>query len=355
MSETEKRQRAEYQKKRTRQIYIRSVVLICLAVAVLICGTTANQLSQSSYVTYNERGSVEYQVYLKDNQFYKQEYLTADYAYIAVLVDHIQTQFNYSMRVDGRAEYEYSYYMDAQLLILDKDSGAALYDPVYTLVEPVSGKSTESALELTQEISLDFHSYDAIAREYVTTYGLQNPTCQLVVTLHTVVDGTCPNVADGQGKFDVSLTIPLNKSTLKAQTNTTVPKLKVMACSTRGAQLLKVLTIVLGSVAVLWAVLLVVYVIRTRDRHINYARQVKKIMSSYKSYIQCIRDPIDTSGYQVLHLGTFTELLEIHDTLRLPILMYEDDDRTCTKFMILTDAGFIYCYEIVVAGVQVQV
>ena len=353
MSETEKKQRAEYQQHRTRQIYIRSIILVVLAAAVLLSGVYAGRLSRNAYVTYTESGSADYQVYINENKFYSEEYLDKDHAYISMLTDQIHAQLSYTMQAASRAEYTYSYYVDARLRVQDADSNAPLFDPVQTLVEPQSGTSTERTLKIEQAVQLDYQQYDTLAREFVQTYQLDNPRCDLLVTLHVNVDGTCPNVTADQGNYEVSLTIPLNKTTLKIETNTSVPQAeaKVMACSKEGAVLMGILCAALGAVLAVWAVWLVVYIVRTRDRHINYSRQVKKILSSYKSYIQCIKDPLDTAGCQVLRVESFTELLEIRDTVQMPILMHEDEDRTCARFTIPSGAGFIYAYEVTVAGV----
>lgn len=39
-------------------------------------------------------------------------------------------------------------------------------------------------------------------------------------------------------------------------------------------------------------------------------------------------------------------MLEIRDTIQMPILMYENDDRTCTSFMIPASQNFLYIFEI---------
>ena len=52
------------------------------------------------------------------------------------------------------------------------------------------------------------------------------------------------------------------------------------------------------------------------------------------------------SGYQVLNVDTFPELLEIRDTLQMPILMYEDEDKTCSEFVIAASNGLLYRFEV---------
>ncbi|MBQ9781787.1 MAG: hypothetical protein IJW26_01220, partial [Clostridia bacterium] len=66
----------------------------------------------------------------------------------------------------------------------------------------------------------------------------------------------------------------------------------------------------------------------------------------YRSYIQQITVPIDKEGKQVLTVSSFQELLEIRDTIQKPVLMYENDDKTLTEFLIPTDTAIIYAYEI---------
>ena len=39
-------------------------------------------------------------------------------------------------------------------------------------------------------------------------------------------------------------------------------------------------------------------------------------------------------------------MLEIRDTILKPILMYENDDQTCTRFYIPTETNLVYVHEI---------
>ena len=69
MSELEKKQRAEYQEHRKKEITKRSAIALILIVALVISGVTANRLSQNTFVTYTETGKADYQVYLNNNEF----------------------------------------------------------------------------------------------------------------------------------------------------------------------------------------------------------------------------------------------------------------------------------------------
>ena len=47
-----------------------------------------------------------------------------------------------------------------------------------------------------------------------------------------------------------------------------------------------------------------------------------------------------------MQVNTFNEMLEIRDTLQRPILMWENPDETCTKFIIPADTKILYLYQI---------
>lgn len=355
MSELEKLQRDVYQKNRNREITKRSVIALVLIVALVISGITANRLSQNTFVTYTENGKADYQVYLNNNEFYTEDYLDESHAYVSALIDEITATLSYDMNVNSnKASYEYSYFVDARVEVLDKDSGAPLYDPTYELVAEKTMTGSGKTLSISEPVTIDYHKYNELARQYVAEYDLSGTNSTLIVTLHVNVLSDCPDYANAeQGNYNVELRIPLNKTTLKITTSTTVPETesKVLACNNRGAIVFKVLAAVLAVAVLVWGILLLRYVLRTRDCHIDYARRVSKILSSYKSYIQKINNSFDTSGYQVLNVDTFPELLEIRDTLQMPILMFENEDKTCSEFVIAACNGLLYRFEIsVVVG-----
>lgn len=354
MSESEKKQRAAYQKGRSKQITVRSIIVIVLTVALLLCALSARSLSQNQYVTYTESGSVDYKVNLKNNSFYNEGALDENHAYVSSLVKDINAEFSYDMQVATQVEYNYSYYVDARLEVQDSETGAAIFDPVYELVAPKTASSSNQVLRINQPVTIEYNRYNNIAQQFVNTYGLKDAKSSLIVTLHVNIEGSCPDAPANQGEYTVDLRIPLNQTTLKIESNSSVPtaEAKVLACNNRSATAMLILSVLLAIADLVCIVLLLRYMILTRDRHINYARCVKKILSSYRSYVQKIKNPFNAENYQVLNVVSFEELLEIRDTLQKPILMYENPDRTCTKFFIPSDNGLCYAYKICVAGVH---
>jgi hypothetical protein len=122
---------------------------------------------------------------------------------------------------------------------------------------------------------------------------------------------------------------------------------KVLVCSeVKHLKTFKTLSYVFAVLEIILMIVLVVYIFASRNTDINYTIKVKKIMNGYKSFIQRILNKFNFEGFQILYLETIEELLDIRDTLQMPVLMYENDDKTCAQFMLPTTNNVLYMYEL---------
>ena len=358
MSEKEKTKRDKYRKNREKWIFAQSVIAAVLAIAVLISALVSYQLNQKYYVEYREGGSVDYDVYLKENEFYDSPYLEKDQAYVASLIDKIIANFYYEIDMNAEdVNYRYSYTITSRLEILDNSSDGTIYNPEYELVS-VQNKSQNSANRLTinEIVVLNYDDYNQLAGRFLETYDLSSTTSNIVVTLNVDVLSDCEAFSgNAVDTYSSELRIPLTTKTVNINMTSSVPdsESKMIAC-TRGAgsEVFKTTAIVLGIADLILILLLVAFIYFTRTPDITYTARVKKILSQYKSYIQKINNLFKTGGYQIILVDTFDEMLEIRDTIQAPILMYENEDKTCAKFMIPTDSKLLYLYEIKVEGYE---
>jgi len=356
MSESEQRKRGLYRKNREKWIFVQSVIIVVVAVAVLISSLVSYQLNQKYYIEYTERGNIDYDVYLKDNDFYDSPYLDKDQSYVASLIDKIIANFSYQIDMDADdVNYRYSYSINARLEIIDDTSGVAIFNPEYELVNvPNRSQSSTNRLSISEIVVLNYDDYNELANRFLDTYSLTHTTSNIVLTLNVDVLSDC-NAFSGSSvdTYSSELRIPLTTKTVNIKMMSSVPdaEAKMIAC-TRGAgsEAFKTTAIVLGLVDVMLILLLAAFIYLTRTADITYTSRVKRIVSQYKSYIQKIKNLFETRGYQVILVDTFDEMLEIRDTIQAPILMYENDEKTCTKFMIPTDSKLLYLFEIKVEG-----
>lgn len=356
MSEKEKKRRAVYQKNREKWIFAQSVIVAVLTLAVIISSIVSVQLKSKYYISYTESGSINYNVFLKDNDFYDEEYLGKNQSYVASLIDKIITDFRYEIDMDtDDVNYRYSYTIKSRLEIIDTTSDVAIYNPEYELVS-VENKTQNSSnrLIINETVLINYDEYNDLANRFLSTYELTGTKSHIVLTLSVDVLSSCDAFAGSSVDTYISeLRIPLTTKTVNINMTSAVPgdELSMIAC-TRGAgsEVFKTTAIVLGVVDGLLIGILVAFIYLTRTEDITYTARVKKIVGQYKSYIQKINNLFDTYGYQLIMVDTFDEMLEIRDTIQAPILMHENEDKTCAKFMIPTDSKLLYLYEIKIQG-----
>lgn len=352
MSNEEKKRRQDYKASRKQWIIIQIVLIVLASLLSVITGLAFNESNKTQYINYNETSEVDYRVYLKENDFYEEEYLGENQAYVVSLIDYIQTDFEYELDMDiENVNYEYTYFIDATLNIIDKNSNYPLFNPTQELKksETITQNSSEK-LQIKETIDIDYAHYNSIANEFLSVYDLNNMACTLVVSAHISIKSACKEfTTNSNNEYVVSLNIPLAAKTIDIKMSTTVPQeeTKILACkdlTKRDPALVAFVTAVI--IDVILSVILITYIFLTRNTDINYEIKVKKIVSSYKSYIQKINNPFDETGYQVLMVDTFEEMLEIRDTIQSPILMNENEDKTCSKFIIPTPTKLLYVFEV---------
>ena len=354
MSEEEKKIRSNYRKVRKRLINLQLVILILVLLVTVFSTTLAIVLNKKYYVNYSEKSSVDYGVSLKENNFYEDSYLGKDYEYIASLIDRVQATFKYELQIESQefVNFEYNYRVDAVVQIKHKISSKVLYSPVYNEVKEKSYTVSATNVSINQTLDVDYSKYNNIADAFINTYDLNNiANANLILQMHVNVLGTSDEFQNdtNENSYIASISIPLTTQTVDVKITSVVPpeEQKILSCTTENIALFfRLVAIISASIAVLLAIILWLYAFLSRNIDITYDIKVAKLWRNYKSFIQKMRNAFNVEGYQLIVIDTFNEMLEIRDTIQSPILMNENEDRTCTKFFIPTDTKLLYLFEI---------
>ena len=148
MSEKEKKRRAAYKQNRDKWIFAQSLIIAIITVAIIISSIVTVKLNKSYYIEYKQSGNIDYNVFLKDNEFYEEDYLGENQSYVASLIDKIIADFSYQIEMGtDNVNYHYSYSITSRLEIIDDSSKSPIYNPEYELVKvenKVQNSSTEN-------------------------------------------------------------------------------------------------------------------------------------------------------------------------------------------------------------------
>ena len=351
MSEAERRKRLNYKANRKKIIIILSVILVVVAISAAVCGAVYSALNKTVEAKYSESGSVDYRVGLKPNEFYEEEWLPSGQAYVAELIDTIEADLSYKMDVDvANVYYEFVYDVTATLEIRDNYSGKIIQSVEKTLVPKMKGtQSSNSALEINEKVTVDYDEYNLWASGMVDSLNLDAKSTIILSMNVEVISSSEQLESESQNRYTTSLNIPVDVNTVDVYMTSSVPSGEGKVLKFRPAvdpEIFKGSCIGLCSFDLLLVLLLIAFVILTRNHDINYTNRVRRVHSSYKAFIQRILNGFDTEGYQVLLVASFNEMLSIRDTIQSPILMSENTDQTRTQFFIPTNTKLLYLYEI---------
>ncbi len=319
------------------------ILVVILIISILFIRIGLNK-NRKKYVQYSDNKNLEFKVMLKQNEYYKNPYLEKGNQYIANLIENINADFNYNFNLNH--EYEYNYKVIATVEVLEEKNNKS----VYTFSEDLVGEKTginEGNLEIAENINIDFNKYNNLIKQFVSTYDLKNVSSKLNVDLKMGVKGTNQKFSKQDFKV-MSLEVPLTTNTIAIDTNYDLAEsnlIEVKQYSTVG----KVMTIAgvcMVIVDALCAVALVVFVKKTETDEEKYNNELRKIISNYDSCISKLDDDFNMKGYQILKVQKFADLLEIRDTMQLPIIMIENKEKSVTCFAIPTPSKILYFYSI---------
>ena len=352
MSEVEIKRRQDYKRNRKKWILIQTIALVIVGLIALSSFVLYDRMNRTYYIEYTENSNVDYKVQYKSNGFFGQEWIDAGNSYVTSLVNGIQADFKYTMNMDASdVGFDYTYGVTAQLVVSDKTTGDPIFNPTDILIPKAQGSARRTdSITVEKSVTVDFQKYNALAYQFITAYGLKNATAMLCIQLNVDVLSQCDEFeTNNENSYSTTLVIPLCEENFSMHTTSSAPsgESKVLAC--KGAvntAIFLTVGIVCAVLAALIAIVLIAFIYITRNEDINYYNKVRKILNSYRSFIQQIDGEFDTAGYQIVPIKTFVEMLGIRDTIQSPILMWENNDETMTQFMIPTNTKLLYIFEI---------
>ena len=350
MSNEEKKRLEEYRKRRARLILIQLCIFAILSAISVGLIFAYRNIDDLYYITYTESSSIDYKVLLKENDLYEEEYLGEDYVYVTSLMDNILADFNYKLNINaGKVSYDIKFKADAVIQIVDSNTNTAVYRNEYKLIDEVKQSSDKKDLDISIPLTINYDQHNKEVSKFIKALNLKSVKSTLFINVTFDVESQCDDFEGKNNSNALTLNIPLDTNICKISESQTVPTSneKTIACQKFvDKNTILITTFATIGLDLICLIVLILFIYLTRNTHINYSIKIRKIVNSYKSFIQKINNTFDKTGYQVLYLNTIRELLEIRDTVQSPILMSENEDRTLTEFVIPTSNKILYVLEI---------
>ncbi len=331
------------------RLSIKPLVAAILATILLIAGSLLTILGFDTreFVTinYSDQSTIDYKVYLKENRFFDTPYLPAGRTYITNLIDYLDIDMSYSLNFDDAVDLNYSYYYVATISAA-KDTGTAsankgeYWSKTYNLTNATTQSATDThSLSVGQNLKVNYADYNQILSDFKSTYSLA-ATGTLKIAM--VLDGEITSA-----KFDealpfeyseVYLSIPLTEQSVEASVvgSTSDTQSHSASKEVNKDNFLYLALRILGIIMIIASVLGFAFAWLTRKQKTSSARYndaVKHLIGSYDSIIVEVNERPKTAGLNVLTVNRFDELLDVYNSIHLPISCYRGDKKT--EFIIV--------------------
>ena len=343
--------------KRRSKIIIFLSIIVFVFIISLLCLIIYINKRKVQYVKYDEQSNIDYEVFIKSNEFYEKNNLEENNQYISELIDYVSANFHHKINLEKEGiEYKYSYRIEANIVVQDKVTNKNVYTFNEELVPKKEFTTKRKDVSIDEIVSIDYNKYNNLISKFVNTYNLYETKNILSVNLYVDVLGTCDEDGININESITTLEIPLTNKTVSmdVKSNLMANEDNVMLCIRPSkTNILYLITSIVGFILGIFVTIkLIIFVVNTRSAKTVYEKELKKILNNYRSYIQKINTPFVFEGYQSLKVDNFTDMLEIRDTTNQPILMFENVEKKGTHFIIPTNTKILYIYSITVKKIE---
>ena len=317
----------EKRSKIVKRLVFNTFVFLVLLVTGLLLLKNSLLLETEKVVKYNEKGNLDYKVYLNDNEFYDEEYLGKDMLYVASLIKRVAINFDYDFASEEKENIDFTYKVAATLSIDSANGVKSYFEKGYDLLEEraVNMRNADSQ-HISELINIDYQYYNDLANKFKNLYGVD---AESKLTVYMLI--TKKNPEGSNFKLDtvkvMKIIIPLSERAIDIRLDYSDIDDSSIIVENREFNITDYLPIVLAAIFIILAIVIMLKVIRNvnllRMKKSEYDKYVAKVLKEYDRLIAETTTLLSFDDKEIVSVNKFSELIDIHDNLQLPIMYYE--------------------------------
>ena len=192
-----------------------------------------------------------------------------------------------------------------------------------------------TSLVLQDQVSISYWQYRNILDNFKNTYHLK-----VDGKLEVVMDINYQDLDGNTKNSKLTTSIPLDDDVFRISTDykkkDSVVEKKTVNNMLVSSNVILIVLVLLGIVGILLIGLLVVKLLKIYSTN-EYERIKRKIKKDYGSIIVDIDNAIDFNTFTIFEIKSITELVDLEEELRIPILFYEKTKAKICYFVIIKD------------------
>ena len=324
-----------------------ALMIIFIVLAYLFLDRGLN-VRTKVYVTYQEKSSVTYKVYLLDNDIYQNKYLNMNERYITNLVDYIDVDIDYQELFNHSLSGYYTYQVINTLVGYSDD----INDSVFKKEEKIDNKTEVlnqnnlSEITLSNNIKIDYHKYLLELKDYNNRYqtNLSGYLETRILVKENLDFFNKGNIQESEK--EIKLLMPLSYETFKIDVKNDHNQIGSYNDFSKREKV-NYIFLLIGILCALAAGFFLVMTIRnmineSKDER-NYRRELKRILDSNGDILVKVNKINAKQKYNLIWVASFGELKDAYRRIENPISYKETKKNAETIFLMLDEeSAWIY-------------
>ena len=317
------------------------LIFTCAVFGVFLCVLGFSPANGADLVQKSDN-SVDYTVKLKENQYFEEDILPAGGKYISNLIDYFSISYKYDTKFTQPVSGDYTYKVVATVSADEsKSKGSSSYwSRDYELYKSETHEiEKQDHISFSRDMQIRYDKYNEILRSFKDKYSL-SAVGKLKVSL--IVTGNVKSeVFKGNFPFksEMSMSVPLTQQAVEVSVDTDAKNNeKVLASTPKVDETMMLACRIIGLILIVASILAGIasrYVGRIKEASTEYEINVNKLLSSYDSIIVNLKAAPSLSGIKVSEVDDFDELLDVYNSVHMPINYYAY--KNSSTFMIIDD------------------
>ena len=301
-------------------------ILMCITFILLelMFAFKAFDFIEKKVINYSERSNLDYKVYLKENDFYDEDYLDKNMVYVAGLIDKVKVDFDYNFISDETVDLNFDYKVMAKLLITDSNGNNTYFKKDYVLLEnkKVMFENPKNRL-IKDKVQKEWLNI-TIANKFKSSYGV-DPVSRLLVYVFINKENVNKNIVINNNSL-MSVTIPLSENSVNITIDYKGIDNNSKLIDERSIIIDNVIYMIIAIIFLLFSLLFAIKVVKLltilKTNKNIYDKYIDRLLSEYDRLIVETTTCPKMDDDNIIKISKFQELLDVRDNLKLPIMYY---------------------------------